>query len=144
MICLVAARSGPRALFTVLAGPAPLKSKNLEREASFGFLGLHVCLWAYRLLGQKAIAGADDPMADCRRGSYRYLPISPLSEWRVMRAKLPRTGLHRPITTYFGATLWMGSGGSPMTGYRTVCIRMQDKLQMVRQGLLTNRPHPIQ
>ena len=38
--------------------------------------------------------------------------------------------VNRPISARFYAMLWMSSGGSPMTLYRTICVRMQGKYQV--------------
>jgi hypothetical protein len=47
---------------------------------------------------------------------------------------LPERRLNRPKTARFDATLWISSGGSPMTPYRTICVRTQGPTPSGRQG----------
>jgi hypothetical protein len=59
---------------------------------------------------------------------------------REESTELSRSRLNRPITTRFDTTLWMSSGSSPMTLYRTICVRTQGKIREGRQGCSANGP----
>ena len=73
---------------------------------------------------------------DQSRGVYRLfrsalkcsVRITPTKRVRQRYRYLDLTGQSLPILI---ATLWMSSGGSPMTFYRNICARMQAKFQVV-------------
>jgi hypothetical protein len=76
-----------------------------------------------------------------RRNLPIFADIAAFSESRAMRAKLARTRLNRPKTARFDATSWMNSGGSPMTLYRTICVRRQGPNSKWPPGSRSNGPH---